>query len=235
MSYGLPIALISNSSWLHNQISKRFGRDSYRIEHAVSEPDLFRTTETAVESKFLKPAKINIVSYCNTSPLKGWKYGLEAMKIVQLKYPDIEWVTYGWKMPLEDVKITQLGKISNSELAGIYKQAHIGFSSSLYESFPLPPLEMMACGCAVAATPHGAEAYAKDYENCLIAEPRSSAKLADKIIYLIEHMDFSKKMAINGIRTSQKFDWNRSSKKLLEIIDDASKNRHFCDIPDMLP
>jgi len=41
-----------------------------------------------------------------------------------------------------------------------------------YESFPLFPLEAMACGLAVITTAPGTEDYAVNQENCLVVEPK---------------------------------------------------------------
>jgi len=233
MSYGLPVHLISNSDWLRDQIKKRYSRDSYRIEHAVTRPDLFHAAGLDLSEKFSRPQPIRIVSYCNAWPLKGWKHAAEAMRLVQEKHPEILWQTFGQSVPVPGVKVQHLGRITDEELADLYRRSHIGFMSSIFESFPLPPLEMMACGCAVVTTPLGTEAYTRDGQNCLLARPADARDLADKILSLVEDLSTARRLAKAGVDTSKDFTWKKSTSRLLEIIELAKKADNFADIERM--
>jgi len=234
MTYGLPIHLIANSLWLQEQIIKRFQRKTYLINHAIIDPKNFELSSALIRSKFSKFDPVKIVSYCDPRPFKGWNYSIEAMKIVQKKYPNIIWQTFGSKLPNEDVKVTTLGRMSNQELAKLYQDSHIGFLFSNYESFPLQPLEMMSAGCATITTPLGTEAYAKDKINCLISKPRDPKDLAESLMFLIENKNLATKLALNGSSSAKEFTWEKSSQQLLNIINNAQKNSPFADIPQFL-
>lgn len=235
MTYGLPINLISNSEWLQKQIEVRFGRSSYRINHAITNPDLFEVNNLEVNNKFKNIDSIKIISYCDLRPFKGWNYSVEAMRIVKKRYPGVIWRTFGNKLDTAGVQVEHLGRLSDEDLAQAYKDSHIGFMASLYESFPLQPLEMMASGCATVTTPFGTEPYTEDGRNCLIAEPKNAEDIARKIIRLIEDQEFAKHIAQNGIETSKKFTWEKSTNQLLKIISDAQNNNKFADLDNFLP
>ncbi|MDD2773303.1 MAG: glycosyltransferase family 4 protein [Elusimicrobiales bacterium] len=221
MTYHLPLHLIANSRWLQEQIKQKTGKDSLLINHALANSDIFNIAPQEFDSKFADGKRIKVISYCDRRPFKGWKYSADAMRLVQEKHPAVEWVTFGGELPAPGVKVTHLGKISNEKLAAAYKESRIGLFSSLCESFPLQPLEMMACGCATVTTPLGTEAYTRDEENCLVAQPGDAQELANKIILLLNNIPLAKKIAMNGIATSNNFTWADSTRRLLEIIEIA--------------
>jgi glycosyltransferase involved in cell wall biosynthesis len=48
--------------------------------------------------------------------------------------------------------VTRVGEVADAQLKALYAHALALVFPSLYEGFGLPPLEAMACGCAVAAS-----------------------------------------------------------------------------------
>jgi glycosyltransferase involved in cell wall biosynthesis len=119
--------------------------------------------------------------------------------------------------------------LSDDQLAELYSTSDIQITFSTAESFPLPPLEAMACGSATITTPYGSEDYAVDGFNALIVEPNNIEMLADKIRILIEDIDLRQKLIENGFKTASKFNYPEQTRLLVEqfkqaLNQNASKN-----------
>jgi glycosyltransferase involved in cell wall biosynthesis len=99
-------------------------------------------------------------------------------------------------------------------LAELYSEADLIFVPSWFESFPLQPIEAMACGTAVVTTKIGTEDYARDNDTAIVIEPRNSNSLAFAIINLINDVDLRNRISRAGLRESQKFTWEHSAKEI---------------------
>ena len=98
----------------------------------------------------------------NTDPKKNLRGVLKSLAILEEKgfdYPDLVMPDFGKEVlitMLDEIKAPHLiskihltGYIPNEDLPAIYSQAKVFLYPSLRESFGLPILEAMACGCPV--------------------------------------------------------------------------------------
>lgn len=109
---------------------------------------------------------------------------------------------------------------SDKDIADVYRSSEIFISTSWWEGFGLPPLEAMACGCAViSSAAGGVNEYARKDKNCLMFEPRNEMALKQSLIRMIEDKDLRNRLAANGIKTAKNFTWQTSVKQLLELIE----------------
>jgi glycosyltransferase involved in cell wall biosynthesis len=193
-----------------------------------------------INEKYNDLSEIYVFSYYSPIKLKDWDSAVEAMKIVFEKVRDkkVKWIVFGDtpnstpKIPVEFV-----GKLFGESLAKFYSKAHIVFMNSWYESFPLPPIEAMACGTAVVTTRLGTEDYAFDDKNSLVVPPRNPELLAESIIRLINQPSLASRLAKSGVETAQHFTWNKATDCLEEIFRQVmanSKKDRFSDIPDLI-
>jgi len=238
LTYYLPLELIANSSWLQSQIKERIGRDSYLLNPGIDTGVFYPRMD--VDRKYKDPSKISVVSYYSPSKFKAWDDAVEAMKIVFEKVGNdrVEWFVFGGiPSSVPDFPVKFVGKIFGDSLSQLYSNAHIVFMNSWYESFPLPPLEGMACGTAVVTTRIGTEDYAFDGKNSLVVPHRKPAELAAAILRLIEEPSLAHNLAEAGVETARQFTWDKVTDRLEEILhqaqDNASKKK-FVDVPDLL-
>ena len=105
---------------------------------------------------------------------------------------------------------------SQTQIAELYRGAFVYVSGSHYESFSLPGLEAMACGCPLVTTDNvGVKEYAIDSVNSLFSRIGDSDDQAQKIKSLIENPDLYQHLRLNGLETAGKFKWNRIIPELL--------------------
>ena len=107
----------------------------------------------------------------------------------------------------------------DSEISYFMNQSHLFIFTSRIEGFGLPPLEAMACGCAVLLTNcGGVNEYASSNENCLMYEPKNLKDMQEKFIKLINNKKLINKLSKKGKQTAKLFQWQKSASELLKII-----------------
>lgn len=222
LTYYLPLVLTANSTWLQNQIRNRMSRESYLLNPGINLA-LF-SPSSGISEKYRGPGKRTVVSYYSPVKFKAWDDAVSAMKIVFKKTPKnkVEWIVFGGEPPVKpDLPVKFVGKIFGKSLAALYSNAHLVFMNSWVESFPLPPLEAMACGTAVVTTCFGTEDYAFDGRNSLVIPPKKPELLADAILKLLENPGLAQDFALEGVATAGKFSWENAADRLEEILEQA--------------
>ncbi len=213
-TYFLPIYRVANSRWLCNKLYDFTGQ-KYPIVYPAIEHDIFYKREDGIFSTTEKI--VNIVALGKG----GWKSAIgiyNAVNKVRSMEKDKKIILhfFGHK-PIAGIQFdgqyTIFHKdLSDNDLALLYSSSDIQVTFSKAESFPLPPLEAMACGAAVITTPYGTEDYTVDRDNALIVEPDNIDMLANKIKTLIEDKDLMKRLKDNGIKTADKFNYSIQAK-----------------------
>ena len=138
----------------------------------------------------------------------------------------IEWKVFGLTPSSKiynNEEFNYIGKLFNRDLAKLYSEADIVLCPSWYESFPLPPIEAMACGALVVTTRYGTEDYAFDGINSLVTKPRNIEEMSNKIMNAIKNPDKIKKLVENSIAIGRKFNWDESTNNLETIFKNAQQ------------
>jgi glycosyltransferase involved in cell wall biosynthesis len=110
------------------------------------------------------------------------------------------------------------GHVENTaELVMFYKNASAFIFPSLYESFGIPNLEAMTCGCPVITSNTGSLP-----EICgdaaLYLNPYDADDIREKINTLLENPVLKQDLIQKGYNRVKHFSWESSAKKLLSII-----------------
>ena len=96
---------------------------------------------------------------------------------------------------------------------------------SIYEGFGLPILEAMANGCAVITTNASSIPEVAGDAAILLKNP-SPIFIKDSIISLMD-LNFNKSLIQKGFRNCEKFSWDITIKKTIEIYNQILDN-DFC-------
>lgn len=136
--------------------------------------------------------------------------------------------TFAWRgatLPaLVNERIQLLGHIEDdSRLRRIYSQATMLVLASHYESFGLPALEAMACGCPVVASriPALVELCGDAAEYC---ESRDVMDIARAILTVWRDEGRRARLAAAGIDRARAFSWARTASLTLEVLASALKS-----------
>lgn len=165
--------------------------------------------------------KFKIAMLYHTMERKGCRYGIEALKIVKNRYPNLIVNMFGVsERPATLPEWFHYFQAPDKEMHNkIYNESAIYVGSSNIEGWGLTIGEAMICGAAVACTDNlGYREMAKDGETALLSPVRDSEALANNIIRLIEDDGLRYRIAENGNRFIRKFTWDASYQKLLETL-----------------
>lgn len=220
LSYRLPLTRMANCIWLRDKVQEFAQNSSALVRPGVNHGVFNPKRDTA--GKYADIKEFRIVSYADSRPLKGWAESIEAMQTVYRRLfgkIDIKWSVFGGISSGDiGIPVEYRGYLTHAQLAELYSEAHLVFVPSWLESFPLQPLESMACGAAVLTTRIGTDDYARHGETAWVIPPRDANALAEAIIGLVENPDTLLALAMNGLEEAKKFTWEKSFSELAEII-----------------
>ena len=213
-TYKLGLYPITSGPWPLEMLKNNFN---------IKEGNYFRfpiNRDIYYYDKKVKKLDNRIVFFAKPSmPRRCYNLGLQALRIVKEKYPEVEIVLYGEKsdsynnVPFE---FTNLGLVSTiNELGDLYRSASIGIAFSTTNP-SLVPYEMMACGCAVVDLDFNNSIVSYDsLDNVTLADTTPDA-IAESIIELYKNKELRKKKMQNALEFVKIFPTEEEMCKLIE-------------------
>lgn len=213
--YRYPIHLLSVSDTLMKVFTGIYNRKSQLFPHGI-DTDFYYPEE--------KKNEVPVVLWVGNPSLsfKGVEFALKVLNLAHqygatFKVKMVSQIPYSVESASFPLEISVMP--SQAELADIYRKADILLSTSLYESFPLPPLEAMASGTAVIATDNGGiRTYARHDENCLLCEQGNIVATASALIYLLKNPTKRQVLAKAGRETALDFSLDNAVSRLEECL-----------------
>lgn len=152
---------------------------------------------------------------------KGSVYGIQALKILKGKYPDLEVTLFGVPKRPERLPswIHYVRRATEKQLNDIYNHSAVYLCPSIKEGFGLTGAEAMACGCAYVASDYGGvHEYTEEGRNVLLSMPKDVNGLVDHISYLFDDNNRRIQLAEQGHQDIQKLNWDKSVDLLEQVI-----------------
>lgn len=231
-TYYLPLIKIANSTWLKNIMREHFNGKTYLVNPGINNV-IFKPYKNPYD-KYKNKNEWSILSYLDEErEWKGFDDAVSAVKIARAHFHKkgitLNWKVFGINPPSKkyETEFDYIGAIFNDDLAKLYSSSDLVLLTSWYESFPLPPIEAMACGSLIITTKYGTEDYVIDQENGLVAWPRKIDNIAEKIIYAIENPNECFKMVNNGLKTVEDYNWDKRTDILENVFFNSVKDYSF--------
>jgi glycosyltransferase involved in cell wall biosynthesis len=219
-AFDMGIPIIANSLWLKTKIQKETtAKISGVCPNAIDHNVFYGEVNKQPLAK-----EVKVISYGGRGATwKGFAELAEAVAIVRRRLPDtrLRWLVYGDALLPPDNNVAEyesLGHVKQVELGDKYRECDILLSASWYESFPLFPLEAMACGLPVIATLYGAEDFVIPQQTAAVVGPRDVASIASELERLITDQSYRIGIATKGFEIAKKFTWHNASRRLSDII-----------------
>ncbi len=114
-------------------------------------------------------------------------------------------------------EIIFLNYINNDDLPLLYSAAEIFVNPTLHETFGVPNLEAMACGCPVITSNVFAVPEVVGKMAVLINDPTDTNELYKKIKTVNDNKKLSSRLKKEGPSRAQLFSWNKSAKEIINI------------------
>jgi hypothetical protein len=215
-SYRLGLRIIVNSTWLQSVLENRLGVEiEALILHA---PDL---EQFYPEKGRRGNGAIRILMPYRRQDWKGDKDGIRAFEMVQETCPEVKLVMFGAAKGEEVPPHVEFHEWPVKErLRQLYNSCDIFVYPSHHEGFGMPPMEAMACKCAVVTTNVGAVPdYAIPGRTALVSPPKAPQQLAENIMKLVEDDELRKRISEAGYHhVIKNFSWGRSTGALEETF-----------------
>ena len=178
-------------------------------------------------SKLTEKRVIAVGRYCHE---KGYDLLLKAWCIVQNSIADWRLEVFGegdrsqYEEMISSLNIDRQRCILHGRSSNIqdeFEKSSLAVCSSKFEGFGLVITEAMSCGLPVVSfdCPWGPRAIIHDGEDGLLVENGNVEKLADAIIWMIQHPEMRSKMATKAIENVQRFSIEKIAEKWRSLFD----------------
>lgn len=196
--------------------------DRVSVIYSAANPQTFSKQEADVQTD--SSAAPYILSVSSIDPRKNFQRLLEAaqgqnditVKIVGGKNKVFQAAGLSGK---QASRVEFLGRVSDEELCELYNHATAFIFPSLYEGFGLPPIEAMSLGCPVLASDipviHEVCGDAAIYFNP--TDTDDIRRALRKALFMPK--EEREKMVNRGYENAKRFNWNKSAKRLLEVLE----------------
>jgi glycosyltransferase involved in cell wall biosynthesis len=108
-----------------------------------------------------------------------------------------------------------------AQLMSLYKNATVFVFPSLYESFGIPTLEAMTCGCPVITSDAGSLR-----EICgdaaLYVDPYKTESITGKLNILLNDRQMQQQLIERGYERIKRYNWKESAKKVVNVIESVT-------------
>ena len=208
LSYRLGLHQLANSPWLQQKLQSE---SSHRVWLCPNAIDHSIFDGAPAPRQFNEP--LRIISYGGRgAEWKGFRDMCEAVRIVRDRAGanQVQWSVYGDALLPPNNPICRylpLGFLAPAALASAYRRNHLLLSASWYESFPLFPIEAMACGLATITTQPGTEAFAEHLQTAWVVPPRDPEALARAVLAMVTDEAQRLKLAQAGRERALQFTW----------------------------
>ncbi len=212
-SYKLGYYHIATGYWIPKLLKKRYGVPAEGIDIATDKNIYFpRNVERVSPSVafFARPRM----------PRRGFELGIEALRIVKEKKPEVQIFLYGdrnfseFNIPFEyhDCKI-----LPEDKLAELFSRVDVSLSISLSNPSVIA-LQAMHCGCAAVEIdyPTNDGTYINNL-NCLLAPPHPRG-IAETVLKLLDNKKLRREIAQRGLQWANGISYEKTTRQFLRII-----------------
>jgi glycosyltransferase involved in cell wall biosynthesis len=120
--------------------------------------------------------------------------------------------------------VTMLGQPSDEDLPALYSGAELFIFPSLYEGFGLPPLEAMACGCAVASS--NTSSMPEVLGNAsLFFNPSDAQEISRAIEQMLKDENLRNEFRQKGLARAEHFSSRKMITRLLDVFESVIRGR----------
>lgn len=135
--------------------------------------------------------------YQPDKPRRATALGIEALRWLQARRPDVRIVLYGSAIkPPRGLRVEHRGLLRRWDCAALYREATVGLSLSVTNPSRVP-FEMMACGCPVVELHRDSSVWDLPGEAMLLAQATPGA-LGSALLKVIEDTELRARMSKAG-------------------------------------
>jgi glycosyltransferase involved in cell wall biosynthesis len=122
-----------------------------------------------------------------------------------------------FRMIKDSKNIRHIGKVDEEDMSVVYSLATAFVFPSFYEGFGLPIIEAQSCGCPVICS-KTSSLYEIGKNSAVFFDPYDVNDMAKKIDEVMCSQKLRTRLKKAGLVNAGKYDWDKYSKELLELI-----------------
>ena len=226
-TYKSNMEFMTEAIWIQRWLKEEFNKDAYYVPNGL-DTDVFYKTEP-IEPKGEKP-RVLIEGQINYW-LKGTEEAYEAVKDLDCEL----WIVSSWGKPPKYWKYTKFfEKVPFEKMKNLYSSCDIFLKMSKVEGFFGPPMEAMACGCAVVVGKvSGYDEYIVNNENALVVESGDITDARKAVQKLMKRQELRDKLIKTALRVPYDWNWSKSIDLLEKMIDKERVQKYYSeDFPE---
>jgi glycosyltransferase involved in cell wall biosynthesis len=217
-TYRAKIEFIVIAKWIQEFLEKDFFQKSILVENGI-DFEIFNTKYRDMQY-FKRERKVVLIEGPLNIPWKGVEDAYNAVCDLPV---DIWLVTPDLAPPVSWNISRHICAASQNQMAKIYNDCDIFLKLSRVESFCLPALEAMACGCAtVVGDVNGGIEYLIDKYNCLRVPKHDINAARDAVCKILSNQKLFETIIYGGKDTAMKYNIIYSLDKMKKVIESES-------------
>ena len=212
-TYSAPYEFVVIAGWICELLNKEFSKKSYLVPNGI-DLEIFQPSVPLVpKGKRLRV----LIEGPIVIPFKGVADAYAAIESLDCEI----WLVSSAGKPEPGWRIDRFFEsVAFSDMPKIYSSCDILLKMSRIESFSYPPLEAMACGCAVVVCKvFGSIEYLVNNFNALIVEQGDIEGARDAVKCLLEDSALRSRLISGGLETVGNWSWNNSFDAMLKVVD----------------
>ncbi len=174
-----------------------------------------------------------VIGVGNLIEIKGFAYLLEAFSALHNQYPQTRLDIVGDGVLRQSLQsraeelgiadaVTFHGKVLYDRVAELMQKSDLFVLPSFYEALGCVYLEAMGCHLpTVGVAGMGIDEIIIDGENGLLARPKDTAHLYEKMRYVLENLELAARIGQAGYETACRFTWEASGKVLNDFYNEC--------------
>lgn len=216
-TYQLPFRRIVISPWIRRQLVERFGSEADSLVPNGLDFDLYQ------QSAERRPSESPLVVGALYDPArkKGFDVVLAAFERLRAVNPSSILRVFGLQRQRPDLPpyVRPHWQLSPDQTVSFYQSCDVWLCGSRSEGMHLPPMEAMACGCAVVTTRVGGTSYyAISEKTALVSDPGDETGLSTSLLRVAEDSTLRRRLAAEGVDYVRRLDVRTSAGNLYRAL-----------------
>ncbi len=210
-SYGSDMEYMTEALWIQRWLKEEFDKDAYYVPNGLDSV-LHRVQSIAPDDGGTRVLLEGAIAFS----FKGMEDAYAAAKGTDAKI----WIVSSSGVPKPDWEYERfLPSVPFFKMNEVYSSCEIFLKMSRVEGFFGPPMEAMACGCAVVVGKvTGYDEYIRDGYNALVVEQGDIEGARRAVQRLIDDVALRNTLVENGYRTAKEWGWDRSIDLLEKMV-----------------
>jgi glycosyltransferase involved in cell wall biosynthesis len=216
-TYLLPLSQIVVSSWLAQELQRRFRTKTVVVPNGIDPGSLY--PENSIRQKYSQ-TDYRIGMLYHPEPRKGFSAGQKFFREIKQRIPEAKLILMGAIRPSDQGAYDEVFEnLAPSQVRQFYSTLDVFVCTSQQEGFGLTGLEAMACGIPLVTTDTGgSREYALPMKTAIVCNQGDVTGMVEGVLQLREDADFRQQLISAGLEKAKIFGWEFSVIKLEDVL-----------------